>query len=783
MARKHFGLVSTALIALMCSNPALAQATGSAAVATSTEDEDISDGEIIVTANRREESLSKVPVSIAAFGQEQMAKQSVRSFEDIARLTPGLNFSRATRGNGNFVAIRGISSNTGASTVGIYIDETPVQARLQSLSTGQPYPRIFDLDRVEVLRGPQGTLFGAGSQGGTIRFITPKPGLTEYTMHGRGEISSIKGGGTNFEGGAAIGGPIVEGKLGFRASAWYRRDGGYVDLVDWVDGHSISKNINSRSALVMQAALAWQATDTIKVTPAIFFQKSKVDDTSHYWETYSKPSNGQFATGNRVPAPTSDRYYLPSLKIEAEIGNVLLTSNTSFLNRNNRSIFDLTTLGLATFIGVTTPQPPAALRNIFSFGNLSDDQRVWTQEVRLQNSDPDDRLNWVAGMFMQRSKQFSTQLNQRPFVLDEIAFRVGRPLTVEQFFTVPLYQGKYVLFSTSDTLEREISGYVNADFKLTPNLSIISGVRISNNKYSNVNFGAGPVLRSLGAAIETNVSDTPITPKLGVSWQADERNMFYATAAKGYRPGLTTAAVPVTCNGDLTALGLNGAPRSITPDTVMSYEVGSKNRIAGGLLNVDASAYRINWKNIQSSLTLPSCNIPTLANLGEARSEGFDIQLTARPAGGLTLSTAIGYTNARFTTSTLGTGGRIIRSKGEPLPTPPWTITLSGQYEFEIGSAEAYARADYQHASFDGRPLDLASAATDPSITRAPASNNLDLRIGARLESGVDVSIFANNMLDQHPAFARYRDTLVSFNYRAQTVAPRTVGVTVSFRQ
>ena len=240
MARKHFGLVSTALIALMCSNPALAQATGSAAVATSTEDEDISDGEIIVTANRREESLSKVPVSIAAFGQEQMAKQSVRSFEDIARLTPGLNFSRATRGNGNFVAIRGISSNTGASTVGIYIDETPVQARLQSLSTGQPYPRIFDLDRVEVLRGPQGTLFGAGSQGGTIRFITPKPGLTEYTMHGRGEISSIKGGGTNFEGGAAIGGPIVEGKLGFRASAWYRRDGGYVDLVDWVDGHSIS---------------------------------------------------------------------------------------------------------------------------------------------------------------------------------------------------------------------------------------------------------------------------------------------------------------------------------------------------------------------------------------------------------------------------------------------------------------------------------------------------------------------------------------------------------------
>jgi iron complex outermembrane receptor protein len=783
MNRKHLGLVSTAFIALMSSSAALSQTSQSPSEKTSSEKESNSNDEIIVTANRREQSLSKVPVSIAAYDQEQMAKQSVRAFEDIARLTPGLNFSRANRGNGNFVSIRGISSNTGASTVGIYIDETPVQARLQSLSTSQPYPRIFDLDRVEVLRGPQGTLFGAGSQGGTIRFVTPAPGLTEYSMHGRAELSSIKGGGTNYEGGAAVGGPIVEDKLGFRASAWYRRDGGYVDLVDWSDGHLISKNINSRSALVMQAALGWQASETIKITPAIFLQKSKIDDTSHYWEGYSNPSKGQFATGNRVPAPTNDRYYLPSLKIEAEIGNVLLTSNTSYLNRNNRSIFDLTTLGLATFIGVTTVQPPAALRNIYSFGSQSDDQRVWIQEMRIQNSDPDDRLNWVAGIFMQRSKQFSSQINQRPFILDEIAYRVGRPLTVEQFFTVPLYQNKYVLFSTSDTLDREISGYVNADFKLTPSLSIISGIRVSNNKYSNVNFGAGPVLRSLGSTTETKVSDTPITPKFGVSWQVDERNMLYATAAKGYRQGLTTAAVPVTCNGDLTALGLSGAPRSITPDTVWSYEVGTKNRIANGLLNVDASAYRIDWRNIQSSITLPSCNIPTLANLGEARSEGFDIQLTARPTDGLTLSTAIGYNNARFTTATTGTGGRVIRSKGEPLPTPPWTITLSGQYDFELGSAEGYARADYQYASFDDHPLDLASAATDPTIMRAPASNNLDLRIGARLENGVDVSLFANNMLDQHPAYARFRDTLVSFNYRAQTVAPRTVGVTVSFRQ
>lgn len=739
--------------------------------------------EIIVTANRRSEALSKVPISVAAFTSEQMDKQSVRSFEDIARLTPGVNFSRPIRGNGNFVAIRGIASTTGASTVGIYIDETPVQARLQSLSTAQPYPRVFDLERVEILRGPQGTLFGAGSEGGTIRFVTPEPSLSEYSRYARTEFGSISGGGTNYEGGAALGGPIVDDKLGFRVSAWYREDGGYVDLVDWNDGHRIAKNINSRSAVVARAALKWKLSDAVTVTPAVFFQKTDIDDTSHYWEAYSNPSRGEFATANRVPAPSSDRYHLPSLKLEAKLGSTLLTSNTSYFHRNNESNWDLTTLGLATLIGVTTVKPPAALRDVYTPGIQFDNQRVWTQELRLQNLDSSDRLNWVVGVFFQNVKQESAQINRRPFLLEELAYRTGQPITVEQFFGgIGLYQGTYMLYTTSDTNEREISGYANLDFKLTDRLSLIGGVRVSNDKYENTAFSAGPTVRSNGVTTISDKSDTPVTPKLGMSWQIDARNMLYATAAKGYRPGSTAGVISTSCNADLAALGMTNAAREIAPDTVWSYEVGSKNRVAGGRLNIDASVYRIDWKDIQSSLTLPSCNIPIVANLGEARSEGFDLQLSAQATPQLMLATAIGYSDARYTTTTSGAGGRVIRSKGEPLPTPPWTVTLSGQYDFPIGSYESYMRADFQFASHDDRPLDLASAATDPTIERAPASKNLDLRFGARLANGIDASIFVNNLLDQHPAYARFRDTLVSFNYRAQTVMPRTIGITIAYR-
>src|SRR6266478_7137645 len=167
--------------------------------------------EVIVTATRREESLSKVPISVTALTQESLDERGVKDFQDVARFTPGVNFDNSGTNN---ISIRGISGTGGAGTTGIYLDDTPIQMRALAFNPDEALPKSFDIDRVEVLRGPQGTLFGAGSEGGTVRYITTQPSLTKTTIYSRNEVSYTQGGDPSFETGIAVGGPVVEGKFG-----------------------------------------------------------------------------------------------------------------------------------------------------------------------------------------------------------------------------------------------------------------------------------------------------------------------------------------------------------------------------------------------------------------------------------------------------------------------------------------------------------------------------------------------------------------------------------------
>jgi iron complex outermembrane receptor protein len=175
-------------------------------------------------------------LNITAYTAEQMDDQGVRQMDDLARLTPDLQFthtSGAAGNNSSNIAIRGVFSDVGAATTGIYIDDTPIQMRNVGYWNANAFPQIFDLERVEVLRGPQGTLFGAGAEGGAVRFITPEPGLKKYSGYARTELAGTVSGDPSYEAGGAVGGPIVEDKLGFRVSAWGRTDGGYIDRVPW----------------------------------------------------------------------------------------------------------------------------------------------------------------------------------------------------------------------------------------------------------------------------------------------------------------------------------------------------------------------------------------------------------------------------------------------------------------------------------------------------------------------------------------------------------------------
>src|SRR5580704_5640764 len=223
--------------------------------------------EITVTATRHEESLSKVPISVTALTQDAMDLRGIKDFQDIVRFTPGVNVDNSGTNN---IAIRGIASTGGAGTTGIYIDDTPIQIRGTAFNPDDALPKTFDIDRVEVLRGPQGTLFGAGSEGGTVRYITTQPSLTKDSIYSRDEVSYTQGGAPSYEAGVAAGGPLIDGKFGIRASVWYRYDGGYIDRIDPVTLALVDPNANHDESMLVRLAGLWQVTEQWSVTPSIY---------------------------------------------------------------------------------------------------------------------------------------------------------------------------------------------------------------------------------------------------------------------------------------------------------------------------------------------------------------------------------------------------------------------------------------------------------------------------------------------------------------------------------
>ena len=202
----------------------------------------------------------------------------------------------------------------GSGTTGIYIDDTPIQVRNLGLNANNTLPAVFDLDRVEVLRGPQGTLFGAGSEGGTVRYITPQPSLTHYSGYAHSEIAYTQDGAPSAEFGVAAGGPIVEDKLGFRASAWIRRDGGWIDRVDYQTGAVTDADANRVDTYVLRAALAWRPTPNLTITPGIDYQKRDQHNYDNYWVAISDPGAGVYRNGTPDRMADPDRFYLPTLK-------------------------------------------------------------------------------------------------------------------------------------------------------------------------------------------------------------------------------------------------------------------------------------------------------------------------------------------------------------------------------------------------------------------------------------------------------------------------------------
>ena len=788
----------------------LASAGAQAQQAAQAPDADAGIEEVVVTATKQAESASKVPISISAYTQQMMDDRAIRTISDIVAQTPGLDLGdQGNNGAGNRVSVRGIDSNSGAATTGVYIDDTPLQSRSNPVNlAGTVFPEVFDLERVEVLRGPQGTLFGAGAEGGVVRFITPTPSLEKNSAYARSEASFTQHGDPSIEGGAAFGGPLKEGVLGIRVSGWARHSGGYVDRTSWQTGET-HKAADWSEAGGARVALLWQPTDGWQVTPSLLYQGSHTNDSPDYWSYLSSPSSGRFVNGYAAQQPSTEHFTLPGLKIQGDLGALQFTSITSFFYRSEGNVTDVTNYDIAGALGAAgangednifpTVASGAPVQDLF-IGTTH--QNIFTQELRLQNTDASARLKWVAGLYYQNSRLNDVQVAPNPQLINLFDEQQG-PGAFDSYYYDPstcvsdcagLLRGTVEYQGSEYSRDQQIAAFGNVNYRITPRLSLVAGLRVEKTKSTFVAIEDGPV--NNGSSIGGGGADaTPVTPKLGLSFQKDDDTLYYATLAKGYRPGGGNSHIPPACSLDLSNIGLTtGAPGSYDSDTTLSYELGTKQRALDGHLSIDASAYYIDWRNVQWYYFLPNCGYGITFNLGHVRSTGFDLDLNWKLSPELLAGLAIGYNSAYFD-DTVTKGGSPVVFADQTLGQAPLTVFTSLEYRFSGRNDGWYARItdDYKSAN-DGKYLYqfADSAVYDPDLKPGPSSNQLDLRLGHRL-SGLDISAFVSNALDSSPRFVNPQsshyvgydfnsgDAVGSPIYAYSTLRPRTIGVTLTW--
>jgi outer membrane receptor protein involved in Fe transport len=677
-----------------------------------------------------------------------------------------------------------------------------------------PFPQLFDLDRVEVLRGPQGTQFGAGAEGGVVRFIAPEPNLAKSAAYVRGDAAQTKDGAASYEGGAAFGAPIIEDKLAFRVSASYRRDGGWVDRVGYnlvpdpanattptpvFNGITTEKNANTWETVTARAALKWKPTDDVEVTPSIYYQHLKVADTASYWLALSDPGSSSFRTGNARKNSSDDPFSVTAVKVTWNLGFADFYSNTSFLARDMTSNSDYTQYLRATWtyyaaLPNTFPQTPAD----GGYALFHDSQRNLYQEFRLTSKDPSSRFIWSGGLFYSHLRENVPEQIIDPTLNAEIIAYTGTALcTPTGFDACP--NGVIANTPKYQVVDKQIAGFGEVTYKITDEFKITGGLRYSKIDYDGSVVSFGPFIAA-NIVAQASGTEKPLTPKALISWQPDRDNLLYASASKGFRPGGPNAVVGSICNDSLKPIGLSQVPGQFQSDSLWSYELGSKNTFLDHTLQIDASVYYIDWSNIQQNVYLSVCGEQFTANLGHAKSQGGEIEVVYKPVEALMLDATAAYVDAKLTkTACAGTLAVSndkcgpaqflpLGTKGDALLAAPWSLTAAAEYRFVAwGAATPYARLDFQYTTAQ---TDLVSfqnpnnGVSDPTIPGLPVTRNLSLRAGARF-NGVDLSIYGNNLTNEHPLMyaARdiYSDSLDKL-YFGRGVRPLTIGVTAAYR-
>jgi len=772
--------------------------------------------EIVITATRHSEVMSKVPVSVSAFSQETMDLKGVKDFTDVAKYTPGVTID--TNGT-NSISIRGISASAGSGTTGIYIDDTPIQMRALGFNSDDTLPKTFDLERVEVLRGPQGTLFGAGSEGGTVRYIMAQPNMHDSSVYVRSELSYTQNGTPSYEAGIAAGTPIVDNVLGIRGSIWYRHDGGWIDKINPFTQATIESDSNYTDTVAARLAAKWAVNDNLTITPSIMFQDRLVHDITAYWPIYSNPSSNSYKNADPDRRPEPDHFILPALKVETEVLGASFISNTSYYGRSDLSGYNGTEYNLSYFQtfgeqGLPTPtlyplidgtglHLPASLQNYRSPATVTNKQNTWAEELRLQSTDdPHAKVTWTTGLFYSVNRQTSVEEINDPMLAQFMQTIYNTDYLT--WFTdangngIPLLPNGDDYYNRNFTRDTQAAIFGEASYAITEKLKATAGVRYSKTDVSYEHFSTGA--QNFGTNSNSGTEhDKPFTPKLSVSYQADRDNLFYATYAKGFRIGGANPSIPFQpCAPDFANLHMpNGAPESYASDSVKSYEIGAKNKI-GDSFRIASSLYYIKWDGIQQNVYMPGCGLQFTTNMGSAVAKGGDAQIEWSPVERISFDLSIGFTDARLVEDA---GGGVVAKAGDAVvgesgtATPPWTISLGGQYDFNAFNRKSFVRFDAEHQTqshFMTPAEDPGATGVYDSYTYTPkATTFVSMRAGTTFDKW-NVSAFIDNLFDSHPQLppSSYPHSDVDpYNanpptplIRNYTFRPRTIGLTSTYR-
>ena len=755
--------------------------------------------EITVTAQRREEKLDKVPISISAYSGEQLQHEGVTDIAAIARDTPGFAVvPGATIGGGNNISIRGVSTTQGAATVGIYLDDVPLQGRTNNWT--QPIdPGLFDMQRVEVLRGPQGTLYGASSEGGTVRYITNAPSLTTWSGQVLGGMSGNERGGIGYETAAAVGGPIIDNSVGFRVSVDAERAPGYIDQLSRTTAQVIDSNINPVDKLTLKGALLLAPLDGLTITPSFFYQRTHSGDDGTIWSDEPIwPATGPYQSREAELSPYTDIAKVGSLKVAYDFGPAVLTSVTAGYWRNLIRDDDYSAVAAYQLAKANTPAFFASNPDFASPQATRTNQKTYSQEIRLNSTDETALFYGTAGLWFSHSEQ---DLVQEEWAAASSTYPAGTyllpggPLIPGSAFNIyvpggPFPGGGIIADKYQTEIDQQTAGFVDITWNVAPGLKAAAGVRVGRESYGYEYIGNGLFQGGEQILPKTDTATTVVNPRFTASYQITDDDMAYVSAAKGDRPGGINRPIPAArCALDISEAG-GSTPQTYTNDSVWSYELGTKDRFLDRKLAIDGSVYYLKWHDVQQALSLTNCGFSYVGNFGSATSKGFDLSVRFAPVPSLELGAKVGLTDTELSESVLGsvnatTGvAPVLAIQGSALDlVPKWTANADAEFRHALpwDSTDGYARVDYNYQGTYARTPGPGSTLYNPVTFFGASYYSLNLSAGVTKNSWQG-TFYINNVTGQYPILFKDAETgAATYGILESSLAPRTFGGRVSY--